>query len=42
MKRLVERRDFETAYESQRLFIRRRFAELSVVGSCGAVPVIEA
>ena len=41
MKRLIERREFESAYESQQLFIRRRFTELSV-GSCGVELVIEA
>jgi hypothetical protein len=41
MKRLIERREFEFAYEAQQLFIRRRFAELSV-GSRGVELVIEA
>ncbi len=41
MKRLVERREFEFAYEAQQLFIRRRFAELTV-GSRGVKLIIEA
>ena len=41
MKRLVERREFEFAYEAQQLFIRRRFAELTV-GSCSVELMMEA
>lgn len=41
MKRLVERREFEFAYEAQQLFIRRRFAELTV-GPCGVKLLIGA
>ena len=40
MKCLVERRELEFAYEAQQLFIRRRFAELSV-GPCGVKLLIE-
>jgi len=40
MKRLVERREFESAYETKQLFIRRGFAELSV-GSRGVELVVE-
>jgi len=41
MKCFVEMREFEFAYEAQQLFIRRRFAELTV-GSRGVELVIEA
>ena len=41
MERLVEGREFEFAYEAQQLFIRRRFAELTV-GPCGVKLLIEA
>jgi len=41
MKCLVERCEFESAYEAQQLFIRRGFAELSV-GSRGVELVVEA